>query len=151
MTKEDFYHDYLLIRKMRAPTSKRYRMLGELFACYPDAWRVVGITEDALKIFAAHNFKRVSRMGINRSHLVDRVKTYTTMLEGPLMECNEWWQFYLDNDKTILATSSENMSNGFSKVYDVDPALGLFKSHGFAWRHKDPEIEFLKETIQLTI
>ena len=148
MTPEDFYHDFLLIRKMRAPTSKRYRMLGELFAVNPDAWRVVGITENALKVFAEHNFKRVSRMGINRSHLVDRIATYTTMLEGPLMECNEWWQFYVDTDKTILSTSTENMSKSeLSKVYDIDPALELFKSHGFAWRHKDPEVRFLKETL----
>jgi len=148
MTPEDFYHDYLLIRKMRAPTSKRYRMLGELFAVNPDAWRVVGITENALRVFAEHGFKRVSRMGINRSHMVDRIKTYTTMLEGPLMECNEWWQFYLDTDKTILATSTENMGKSdWSTVYNIDPDLGLFKSQGFAWRHKDPEINFLKETL----
>lgn len=148
MTPEDFYHDYLLIRKMRAPTSKRYRMLGELFAVNPDAWRVVGITENALRVFAEHNFKRASRMGINRSHMVDRIKTYTTMLEGPLMECDKWWQFYLDTDKTILATSTENMGKGeWSTVYDIDPSLGLFKSQGFAWKHKDPEITFLKETL----
>ena len=61
MNKEDFYHDFLLIRKMRAPTNKRYRMLGELFAVNPDAWRVIGITEAAVKVFAKHNFKRVSR------------------------------------------------------------------------------------------
>jgi hypothetical protein len=145
MNKEDFYHDFLLIRKMRVPMNKRYRMLGELFAAHEDAWQVVGITENALKIFATHNFKRVSRMGINRSHLVDRVKTYTTMLEGPLMDIDEWWNFYRDNDKTILATSSENMSNGFSKIYDVNTELGLFKTHGFAWKHQEPEIKFLKE------
>lgn len=148
MTPEDFYHDFLLIRKMRAPTSKRYRMLGELFAVNPNAWRVVGITENALQVFAEHGFKRASRMGINRSHMVDRIKTYTTMLEGPLMECDEWWQFYVDTDKTILATSTENMGKGeWSKIYDIDPALGLFKSQGFAWKHKDPEITFLKETL----
>jgi hypothetical protein len=148
MTPEDFYHDFLLIREMRAPTSKRYRMLGELFAVNPDAWRVIGVTEAAVKVFAKHDFKRVSRMGINRSHLVDRIKTYTTMLEGPLMECDEWWNFYVDTDKTILSTSTENMSKGeLSKVYNIDPALELFKSHGFAWRHKDPEIQFLKETL----
>ena len=145
MQPEDFYHDFLLIRKMRAPTSKRYRMLGELFAVNPNAWRVTGITENALKVFQQHDFKRVSRMGINRSHLVDRVKTYTTMLEGPLMDCEEWWNFYFDNDKTVLATSTENMGKGeWSKVYDIDPQLGLFKTQGFAWRHKDPEINFLK-------
>ena len=148
MTPEDFYHDYLLIRKMRAPTSKRYRMLGELFAVNPDAWRVVGITENALRVFAEHGFKRVSRMGINRSHMVDRIKTYTTMLEGPLMECDEWWNFYVDTDKTILATSTENMGKGeWSKIYDIDTSLGLFRSQGFAWCHKEPEITFLKETL----
>jgi hypothetical protein len=148
MNKEDFYHDFLLIRKMRAPTNKRYRMLGELFAVNPDAWRVIGITEAAVKVFAKHDFKRVSRMGINRSHLVDRIKTYTTMLEGPLTECDEWWNFYVDTDKTILSTSTENMSKGeLSRVYSVDSQLGLFQSQGFAWRHKDPEIKFLKETL----
>lgn len=147
MTKEDFYHDFLLIRNMRAPTGKRARMLGELFSLCDDHWQVIGITENALRVFAEHNFKRVSRMGINRSHLVDRHKTYTTMLDGPLLELDAWWKFYRGNDTTILATSSENMSNGFSKVYNIDPALGLFKSHGFAWRHKEPEIQFLKETL----
>jgi hypothetical protein len=148
MNKEDFYHDFLLIRQLRVPMSKRYRILGEMFAAHEDHWQVIGITENALKVFAEHNFQRVSRMGINRSHLVDRVKTYTTMLEGPLMEIDKWWDFYRKNDVTVLATSSENMSNGFSKVYDIDPAIGLFKSHGFAWQHKDPEINFLRETIE---
>ena len=148
MNKEDFYHDFLLIRKMRAPTNKRYRMLGELFAVNPNAWRVIGITENALKVFAEHDFKRASRMGINRSHLVERIQTYTTMLEGPLMECEEWWNFYVDTDKTVLATSTENMGKGeWSKIYDIDPSLKLFQSQGFAWCHKEPEITFLKETL----
>ena len=147
MTKQDFYHDFLLIRQMRAPTTKRYRMLGELFAVNPNAWRVVGVTENALRVFAEHDFKRVSRMGVNRSHLVDRIDTYTTMLEGPLMECEDWWNFYVDTDKTVLATSTENMGKGeWSKIYDIDTTLGLFPSQGFAWRHKESEINFLKET-----
>ena len=148
MNKEDFYHDFLMLREMRSPVKKRCRMLGELLAEYEDAWRVIGITEKALAVFVEHDFKRVSRMGINRSHLVDRHKTYTTMLEGPLMECEEWWEFYIENDKTILATSAENMSNGFSKIYEIDSKLGLFKMQGFAWKHKKPEIAFLKETVQ---
>lgn len=145
MSPESLYHDFLLIRNMKSLTPKKARMLGELLSQAEDAWQVIGVTEEALKVFESHNFKRVSRMGINRSHLVDRHKTYTTMLEGPLMELDEWWNFFKDNDKTILATSSENMSNGFSEVYPVDTSLGLFKTHGFAWRHKDPEITFLKE------
>ena len=147
MTKEDFYHDYLLVRQMRVPVNKRYRILSELLGSYENAWRVVGITENALNVFKEYSFRRESGMGINRSHIIDRKTTYTYMLEGPLMECDEWWDYYLENDKTVLATSKENMSNGFSKVYDIDPDLGLFKPQGFAWRHKDPEINFLKETV----
>jgi hypothetical protein len=64
------------------------------------------------------------------------------------MECEEWWDFYVDTDKTVLATSTENMGKGeWSKVYDIDTSLGLFRGQGFAWRHKEPEINFLKETI----
>jgi hypothetical protein len=145
MNKEDLYHDYMLIRNMRAPTSKRTRMLGELLSLCPDHWQVIGITEDALRVFAEHNYKKVSRMGINRSHLVDRHKTYTTMIDEPLMKCEDWWEFYRKNDTTILATSSENMTNSFSKIYDIDTSLGLFQSRGFAWKHNKEEISFLKE------
>lgn len=145
MTKQDFYHDFLLIRRMKAPTHKRARMLTELLSLNEDHWQVIGITEKALDVFVENNFKRVSRMGINRSHLVDRHKTYTIMLDGDLMSLDEWWKFYRQNDKTILATSAENTTNNFSRTFEVDPALGLFKQKGFAWSHKKPEIEFLQQ------
>lgn len=145
MLKENLYHDYLLIRSMRAPSKTQARLLGELLALCPDHWQVIGITEDALQVFAEHDYRRVSRMGINRSHLVDRYKTFITMLEEPLMECDEWWNFYRNNDTTVLATSTENSKNSFSKIYDIDTSLGLFKSRGFGWRHTKEEIKFLKE------
>ena len=119
-------------------------MLSEMIAEYEHIWQVVGITENALSIFARHGYRKVSKMGINRSHKVDRHKTYTIMLTGPLMTCDEWWQFFIDNDKTILATSSENLSGNMSKIYDIDPSLGLFKSSGFAWKHSKKEREFLE-------
>ena len=154
MNKEDFYHDFLLIREMRAPTSKRYRMLGELLSANPNAWQVVGITYGALSVFAGNNFEYKSRMGINRAHIVDRHQTYTTMLEGPIMELDEWWQFYVENDQTILSTSTENMKKKKTNpklIYSVDANLGLFRSKGFAWSHKEPEIKFLQELYQKTI
>ena len=146
ISKEELYHDFLLLRKMKSSTSKRVRMLTELMSQNENHWQVVGITENALDVFASHNFKRVSKMGINRSHIVDRHKTYTRMLEGPLLDLESWWDFYTKNDKTILATSTENKRETFSKIYEVDENLGLFKSKGFAWAHKEPEVTFLKET-----
>ena len=144
MNKEDLYNDFLLIKDMRAPTAKRARMLGELLSCHEDHWQVVGITKVALEVFESHDFKRVSHMGINRSHIIPRHQTYTTMIEGPNLSCDDWYDFYRANDQTILATSSENMSNGFSKIYPIDTSKGLFKSHGFSWKHKEPEISFLR-------
>lgn len=147
MTKEEFYQDFLAIRSMNSSVPKKVRMLSEMLSGYEDNWQVIGITESALKVFAQHNFKKVSKMGINRSHMVDRHKTYTEMLTGPLLDCNSWWQFFLDNDKTILATSSENISGNMSKVYSIDPALGMFKAKGFAWRHSKIEQTFLRDLL----
>ena len=45
----------------------------------------------------------------------------------------------------LSSTSTENSKNSFSKIYDIDTSLGLFKSRGFGWRHTKEEIKFLKE------
>ena len=145
MTPQDYYADFMAIRSMRSPTAKRVRMLTELLSGYEDNWIVTGVTKEALDVFKQHGFRKVSRMGINRSHLVDRYKTYTQMIEGPEMSAEDWWQFYRDNDKTVLATSSENMTNNFSETYAVDTELGLFRTQGFAWKHNKAEVRFLEE------
>jgi len=143
MTKEDFYHDFLLIRQLRTPTSKKVRLLSELMTEYENTWQVIGITEEALETFAKHNFNYVSRMGINRSHKVDRCVTYTELLTGELKSCDDWWNYFVENDKTILATSSENKSNSLSRIIDIDVSLGMFKSTGFKWRHNKAEKQML--------
>jgi hypothetical protein len=129
---------------MSAPVKIKVRMLSELLGQNPDLWTVVGITEEALNKFKQHDFKKVSKMDINRSHIVDRHKTYATMLTGDLMDCDTWWSFYIENDKTILATRSENKSGRLSKIFDIDPSLNLFKSQGFAWKHTKAEYEYLR-------
>ena len=144
MDKQQYYEDFLAISKMHSPINKKVRMLTELLGSYEDCWRVVGITKNALDVFANHNFKKVSKMGINRSHLVDRHKTYTFMLTNSFKNAEQWWDYFITNDKTILATSSENISKNLSEVYNIDVALGLFKTKGFAWSHTRQEQQFLK-------
>ena len=145
MTPQDIYHDFLMIRNMRASTKERCRMLAELLVSYEDNFLVVGVTEEALKVFAENDFRRVSRMGINRSHFVERKKTHTEMLEGPLLDFEAWWKLYRETDKTVLATATENMSNKFSRIIDIDTSLGLFRSAGFGWSHKKGEAALLRE------
>lgn len=130
---DHLFNDYLLIKKMQAPLKIKRRMLGELFSQWPGAWKVVGVTEKALQRFNEHSFERKSRMGINRSHLVERNKTFDEMLARE-MEPSSWWEFYVERDRTVLATSSENMSK---RSIDFIPIHedGLFLSKGYAWRH----------------
>jgi hypothetical protein len=144
MNLDEIYLDYLAIRNMNAvPLRIKLRMLTEFFSVNPNPWRVVGITTKALEAFSQHQYKRVSKMGINRSHLVDRKSRDTEMLTTDFLNAAEWWDFYYKNDKTILATSTENMSNTISNYHIVDESLGLFKHSGFSWRHTKSETEFL--------
>lgn len=142
---DNIYVDYLKIKNMSSITLKiKKRMLTEFFSINTNPWRVVGITEKALAVFKLNNFKRVSRMGINRSHLVDRHKRDDKMLSTEFKNAKEWWNYYYENDKTILATSEENMSNSFSTIHPIDEELSLFRHSGFAWRHTKSESNFLE-------
>lgn len=125
-------------------------MLGCLFSQNPDHWPVVGITPAALEIFANSDFKRKSRQGINRAHIVDRNSTYTYLLSVDI-DFDLFWKTVTNSDKTILATSSENKNilNLLDHVLPIDTSLGLFKSKGFAWRHGAAEIAFLRGLYQI--
>ena len=139
-----FHKYYLQICKWDIPTKNKVKILGELMAsAYDDHWRVIGITKEALNVFQNHGFKRVSRMGINRGHIFDRKDTLKYMLDYPFQDVDEWWNFYYDRDKTILMTSTENITGKLSDHYSVPE--GLFHNSGFAWRHGKEEVEFLTE------
>lgn len=142
--KDILYDAYLKIFDMKIHVNRKVRLLSEAMGEHENNWRVVGVTEKALDVFAEHGFKRVSRMGINRSHLVDRHSTYKHMLENKMLDKDEWWQYYLDRDKTVFATSGENMSNDFSNIIYFD-SQGLFRASGFAWKHSKTESSFLQE------
>ena len=70
------------------------------------------------------------------------------MLEGPIEDFDEWWGFYHESDKCVLATSGENNSGKIGDVIPIDQSLGLFKSSGFTWTHrKGVEAKFLRELV----
>jgi hypothetical protein len=147
--KEILFHDYLLIKQMRAPKETKIKLLSTLFSVNANCWRVIGITPKALEIFAKNNFKKSSRMGINRSHLVQRHDHYAAILENDMTNESDFWDIYFNNDATILSTSTENMSasNAFFKESFAVPNdhRQLFKTSGYAWKHKKEEENFLKQ------
>lgn len=143
------FEDYQLIKQMKAPIYNRSKMLSTLFSINPNSWRVIGITPAALEVFKKNSFRRVSGMGINRSHITQRAQFYLELLNTEFNSANEFWQTYYDNDMTILATSTENMSKSVDLLDNYYPVpfdeRNLFRTAGFAWKHKEEEEAFLKE------
>lgn len=147
--KETLFHDYLLIKQMRAPKETKIKLLSTLFSVNANCWRVIGITPKALEIFVENNFKKSSRMGINRSHIVQRHDHYAAMLENDITNESDFWDIYFINDATILSTSTENMSASNTFVNESfavpDDHRQLFKTSGYSWKHKKEEEDFLKQ------
>ncbi len=74
------------------------------------------------------------------------------MLEKKFKNAEEWWKFYYDNDKTILATSSENMSREkLQNIIKFKNNKNLFKSSGYTWSYRKkiekPFLQALDKTI----
>lgn len=152
--KEVLFHDFQIIKKMRSPEANRVKLLSTLFSINPNSWRVVGITPEALEIFKKYEFQKKSGMRINRSHITQRFGFYQSLLnpENKISGAEEFWNLYYENDMTVLASASENMSADvtiFENAYPVpQDERKLFQTAGYAWKHKDEEEAFLKDLFQ---
>ena len=147
----DLHHDYLLISQMKMPIKRKARLLTELLAQYENTWRVIGITNAALEKFIQCDFIKIKGMGIQRAHLTDRIETYTYMFENVFYDTDSWWEYHLEKDKTILSTSSENMSSILKdEIYFNDNVIyfdnndSYFKNAGFTWSYRKKEEAFLR-------
>jgi hypothetical protein len=141
--KEAIYHDYLIIKNMKSSMFAKSRSLSHIICEWKDYWKVIGITKEALKIFSKNDFKSKSRLGIQRAHITqDRIVTNEYLLTNDL-SFDEFWSYLIENDKTVLATSSENKRNDFGEIIKIDENLDLFSARGFGWKHNKTEIEFL--------
>lgn len=85
------------------------RMLTSLMGSRPWSWRVIGITPEALAIFAANKFKRVAGL-VQRGHCNDRASTAKLMFldrDTPLSN-TEFFKVFLTRDQTVLMTKEQN-------------------------------------------
>ena len=140
--KKTIFNGFLKIQEMEGvPMYTKHRMLQNLMGMRKDGWRVIGITEAALKKFIENDFERPK--GINRSHIFQRSETSKIMIEKLDWDIESWWNFYVERDECILATSSENMDKKPDVIKHEVPRE-LFKTRGFAFTVKKAEKEFLK-------
>ena len=72
-------------------------------------WRVVGITEGAIKTIIGDNYKsKITKPKLQRDHYYqDRNETYKQIFEK-FHSFEDWWNKVWDNDRTILMTKSEH-------------------------------------------
>lgn len=137
------YRAYLAIFDMELRDGLRREMLTWAFVENPGHWPVVGVTEAALARFAEHDFRCVTGMKIHRAHLVDRKLWQSAMLATKL-EFDDWLSLYNQSDRTVLATSSENMRGEGRDYIPIPIQLGLFRSTGYKWKHTVAERKHLR-------
>ncbi|HXT11365.1 MAG TPA: hypothetical protein VN873_07360 [Candidatus Angelobacter sp.] len=109
------------------------------------SWRVTGITAKALEMLASVDFKNVK--GIRRAHLVDRIDTARAVFHtsSPLTE-DEFFATFWENDKTVIATISENKMGGtLSRIIPIDYRLGLFAGKAISFQYLKREASFLRD------
>jgi len=136
------FKGFLKIREMEGvPLYTKHRMLQYLMGMNKDGWIVIGITEAALEKFKENDYKRTK--GVNRSHIFQRSETSQKMFEKTDWDIESWWNFYVERDECILATSSENM-NKEPDVIKYEVPRGLFKTRAIGFTLKNAEKEFLK-------
>lgn len=132
----------------RMPDPIRVRCLTSIGILNPDSWLVVGIAPSALAHLASFDFKPPNRkLGIHRAHIVDRDTWMREWLELPEpLPFEEWLEFYTTNDRTVLRLSAANYAGCDEAHIAIDPALGLFRSAGFAPRYRQKhEAAFLRQ------
>jgi len=125
------------------------RMLTGLMGSRPWSWRVIGITSDALDIFSKNDFKRPAGQ-IQRGHRDDRASTARALFfERDIpMPLDEFFEFFLQRDQTVLMTKSENKhrpGGEFPAFIAIDAQLALFPCGTLVgWQHRKAEVDFLR-------
>lgn len=125
------------------------RMLTSLMGSRPWSWRVIGITPDALEVFAANNFQRVAGL-VHRGHRNDRASTAQMLLleRTTPMPIDDFFETFLLRDQTVLMTKKQNKHRPrgvFPDFIDISSDEEVFPCGTLVgWRHRKAEVEYLK-------
>jgi hypothetical protein len=131
------------------------RMLTGLMGARPWSWRVVGITSEALEIFATNNFKQITGQ-VQRGHYNDRASTAQLLfLDRSIpMPIEEFFDVFLTRDQTVLMTKEQNKhrpGGAFPDFIPIDQDAEVFPSGTLVgWRHRKAEVEYLKKLHKAT-
>lgn len=125
--KKALYKFYEIIFDSHFSLSKKRSLITAVLSYETWSWRVVGITEEAIKVIARNNFKKPSK-ALARDHSVPRVETYNRVFEAK-MNFDDWWRWIWEHDKTTLMTNKEHQSiktKPPSLIYPINPSDNYF-------------------------
>ena len=128
---EYLYKLYVCIRKSGFPEWKQYNLLRSLLVGEEWSWRVVGISENALALFADNEFKRPKGKIERHHHRRPFKETAEPMLkEKIIMPKKEWCKQIIDGEEVRLVTKEEhNPKKKFSRIIPIDFEKGLFRNN----------------------
>ena len=139
--KKSYYAIYKLVFANHFSLSKKRSVMTAVLGYESWSWRVVEITEDAIKAIARDNFNKPARV-LARDHQLPRVTTYNKMFKPERdtpMPFEEWWEWIWENDKTTLTTNEEHHNKAkqaISKTYPIDPRESYFVDAEVAGWHQ---------------
>jgi hypothetical protein len=121
------------------------RILTSIMSGKPFSWRVVGITEAALRRFHELNYRYQSRLGLTRAHLRERIETVRELLSrSEPMSASEFIEYWLANDRTILCAVGQNKAIVPPYIEIENNDGSLFSSNLVGWRHGKDERDLLR-------
>ncbi len=125
------------------------RMLTGLMGSRPWSWRVIGITQEALRLYSEHGYNKPPNRQIQRGHLYGRSGTARELFDSPTaMTVDEFFKFFLARDRTVLMLTKENPSNSHNRpppdFIPIDQDLQLFRCGGLVgYQHGQAETNYL--------
>lgn len=117
-----------------------------------DSWRPTHVSRQALEECVAGNTRAVQRAHGSLGDRKDRFVRTLEILEGPPVEFDAWWGFFLQHDKTILITRKEHGSGKKFTEAELIPtpewSEGMFENSGFNVRlRKRVEIVWMQDRL----
>jgi hypothetical protein len=126
------------------------RMLTGLMGSRPWSWRVIGITRNALEVFARNDFQRPAGK-IQRGHRDDRASTARALFREPdaALSLEEFFNVFLQRDETVLMTVEENKhqpDGTFPDFIPIERERQVFPCGTLVgWQHRKQEVQFLRD------
>ena len=146
------YHSlYLAVRRVHVTDAQIWssahctRVMTAIMGAREFSWRVVGITEAALRILHENGYNRRSGDKITRAHLKGRSETVKELLSQPELSEAEFFKFWTDHDPVVLCGPGENRKTVGPYIPIQNDRAELFSSNTVSWRHRQPERDLLAD------